>query len=342
MPIAKAVRNLEAYTPGEQPKARNVVKLNTNENPYPPSPRCALALKKLDPDLLRRYPDPVFTGLRTEIAKLCGAKIENVFVGNGSDEVLAIAARTFVEDDESIGSLDPSYSLYKTLAAIRNVPWVGYDESTMKLLEGKDHSTSLFLWTNPNAPTGILTPKSRIASFARKFRGVVIVDEAYADFACENCMSLAVKRSNANLIVMRTFSKSYSLAGLRVGYCVGPEKLIAAMYKVKDSYNVDAVAQAVALAAVKDQRWMKRNVAKVLKTRERFVAELEKRGWDVMPSEANFVFAKPPAGQKADEIFERLKRRNVFVRYFSGEKTAERLRITIGTDAEMKTLLSHL
>ena len=339
MLITESVRRLEAYTPGEQPKAKNVVKLNTNENPYPPSPKCAAVLKNFDLDRLRRYPDPVFTELRAELAKLNGAKPENIFIGNGSDEVLSVAAKTFVEDDEAIGSLDPSYSLYKTLADIRNVPWVGVEVSGIRKFD--DPKVSLFLWTNPNAPTGVFAPKKQIAAFAKKFKGVVIVDEAYADFAKENCMDMAVKRGNANLMVMRTFSKSYSLAGLRVGYCVGPVELIDAMYKVKDSYNIDALAQAVALAAVKDQRWMLKNTAKVVKTRAWFAAELEKRGWDVLPSEANFVFAKPPAGNAA-EIFTALKKRNVFVRYFSAPKTAERIRITIGTDAQMKTLLKYI
>ena len=339
MLITESVRRLEAYTPGEQPKAKNVVKLNTNENPYPPSPKCAAVLKNFDLDRLRRYPDPVFTELRAELAKLNGCKPENIFVGNGSDEVLSVAAKTFVEDDEAIGSLDPSYSLYKTLADIRNVPWVGVEVSGIRKFD--DPKVALFLWTNPNAPTGVFAPKKQIAAFAKKFKGVVIVDEAYADFAKENCMDMAVKRGNANLMVMRTFSKSYSLAGLRVGYCVGPVELIDAMYKVKDSYNIDALAQAVALAAVKDQRWMLKNTAKVVKTRTWFAAELEKRGWDVLPSEANFVFAKPPAGNAA-EIFTALKKRNVFVRYFSAPKTAERIRITIGTDAQMKTLLKYI
>ena len=339
MLITESVRRLEAYTPGEQPKAKNVVKLNTNENPYPPSPKCAAVLKNFDLDRLRRYPDPVFTELRAELAKLNGAKPENIFIGNGSDEVLSVAAKTFVEDDEAIGSLDPSYSLYKTLADIRNVPWVGVEVSGIRKFD--DPKVALFLWTNPNAPTGVFAPKKQIAAFAKKFKGVVIVDEAYADFAKENCMDMAVKRGNSNLMVMRTFSKSYSLAGLRVGYCVGPVELIDAMYKVKDSYNIDALAQAVALAAVKDQRWMLKNTAKVVKTRTWFAAELEKRDWDVLPSEANFVFAKPPAGNAA-EIFTELKKRNVFVRYFSAPKTAERIRITIGTDAQMKTLLKYI
>ena len=334
MRITRNVRRLEAYTPGEQPKSRSVVKLNTNENPYPPSPACAAVLKAFDPDRLRRYPDPVFAELRAALADLNGTTPERIFVGNGSDEVLSVAAKTFVEDDESIGSLDPSYSLYKTLAAIRGVKWTGSARLPPK--------TSLFLWTNPNAPTGEFAEPAEIARFAKGFRGVVIVDEAYADFARANCMALATAPANRNVIVMRTFSKSYSLAGLRVGYCVGPEDLIAAMYKVKDSYNVDAVAQAVALAAVKDQAWMRSNVAKVVKTRARFVRELESRGWDVVPSESNFVFARPPAPAKAADVFEALRRRNIFVRYFPGPKTGDRLRITIGTDGQMKKLLAAI
>ena len=339
MRIAKSVRRLEAYTPGEQPKARSVVKLNTNENPYPPSPACARVLKSFTLDRLRRYPDPVFTDLRAELAKLNGADPESIFIGNGSDEVLAVAARTFVDDDESIASLDPSYSLYKTLAAIRNVKWIGAaPEDRARLVKAR---AALFLWTNPNAPTGTFAEPARIAAFARRFPGVTIVDEAYADFARDNCMSLATATDNRKLLVMRTFSKSYSLAGLRVGYCVGPKDLIAAMYKVKDSYNLDAVAQAVARAAVRDQAWMKANVAKVIRTRAAFVRALERRGWDVLPSEANFVFARPPRIPAA-QIFDELRGRHIYVRYFTGPKTGDRLRVTIGTDTQMKTLLKAL
>ena len=333
MRITKCVRRLQAYTPGEQPKAKNIVKLNTNENPYPPSPKCAAVLKAFDLDRLRRYPDPEFSALRQTLAKLNRTRPENIFVGNGSDEILALAAKSFVENDERIGSLDPSYSLYKTLADIRDVKWVGPENLGKKV--------SLFLWTNPNAPTGTFVESKAIAAFARKFRGVVLIDEAYADFARTNCMRLATAAKNRNILVMRTFSKSYSLAGLRVGYCVGPKDLIAALYKVKDSYNVDAIAQAVALAAVKDQKWMKANVAKVVKTRRWFTAELVRRGWDVLPSESNFVFARPPR-RNAAGLFDALRERNIFVRYFRGPKTGDRLRVTIGTDNQMKKLLKAL
>ena len=348
MRIARSVRRLEAYTPGEQPAERRVVKLNTNENPYPPSPACAKILRKFDLDRLRRYPDPVFSELRSALAAMCDTTPERIFVGNGSDEVLSVAAKTFVEDNEAIGSLDPSYSLYKTLAAIRDVKWVGVPPpagaADAPALAPKlaRRNVSLFLWTNPNAPTGAFAEPETVAAFAKAFPGVVIVDEAYADFARTNCMCLATETTDRNVIVMRTFSKSYSLAGLRVGWCVGPADLIAAMYKVKDSYNVDAIAQAVALAAVRDQAWMRANVTKVVKTRTRFIHALESRGWDVIPSESNFVFAKPPAPAKAASIFEELRARNIFVRYFKGPKTGDRLRITIGTDRQMKALLAAL
>ncbi|MBP3406251.1 MAG: histidinol-phosphate transaminase [Kiritimatiellae bacterium] len=346
MRIAKSVRILEAYTPGEQPKAKNVVKLNTNENPYLPSPKCAEVLKDFDLDALRRYPDPVFTALRTRIAKIWKTVPECVFVGNGSDEILTLAAKAFVEDDEAIGSLDPSYSLYRTLAAIRNVPFVPSplaDDFTWRkpVLEADGKKVSLFLLTNPNAPTGTVTPQDTISSFAAKFKGVVIVDEAYADFAKANCVSLATDAKNRNLIVMRTFSKSFSLAGLRVGYCIGPEDLIDALYKVKDSYNADAVAQSVALAALNDLPWMRNNAAKVKKTRARVAKELTRRGWDVLPSESNFLFARP-AHRRASELFDDLRKMNIFVRYFKGARTGDRLRITVGTDAEMDALLNAL
>lgn len=342
MGITESVRRLEAYTPGEQPKAKNVVKLNTNENPYPPSPKCAAVLKGFDLDRLRRYPDPVFTALRARLAKIWKTTPERIFVGNGSDEILTLAAKAFVEDNEIIGSLDPSYSLYKTLAAIRNVPFTPTSLKANFTWDGKiKGSPALFLLTNPNAPTGVFTPLELIEKAEKHFKGVLLIDEAYADFAKTNAVPLATARANRNVIVMRTLSKSFSLAGLRLGYCIGPEDLIAALYKVKDSYNVDAVAQSVALAALNDLKWMRANVAKVRRTRTRVAKELTRRGWDVLPSESNFLFARP-AHRPAAEIFEALRTQNIFVRYFRGPRTGDRLRITIGTEEEMDVLLNAL
>jgi histidinol-phosphate aminotransferase len=302
-------------------------------------------LKAFDLDRLRRYPDPVFTALRARLAKIWKTVPERIFIGNGSDEILTLAAKAFVEDSETIGSLDPSYSLYKTLAAIRNVPFISTPLKDDFTWNGKiatqGTSLSLFLLTNPNAPTGTFAPTKVVASAAKRFKGVLLVDEAYADFAKTNCVPLATAAKNRNVIVMRTLSKSFSLAGLRLGYCIGPENLIDALYKVKDSYNVDALAQAVARAALNDLKWMRANVTKVRRTRARVAKELARRGWDVPPSESNFLFVRP-AHSPAAELFEALRVRNIFVRYFKGPRTGDRLRITIGTDAEMDTLLAAL
>ena len=303
-------------------------------------------LASFDLDRLRRYPDPVFAELREKIAERDGTVPERVFVGNGSDEVLTLAARAFVDDDEAIGSFDPSYSLYKTLAAIRNVPFAPSPLATdftwaEPVTRAGDKPVALFLLTNPNAPTSVRYPREQVADFAKSFLGVVLVDEAYADFADDTCMPLAAAAGNTNVVVMRTLSKSFSLAGLRLGYCVGPEDLIEALYKVKDSYNVDALAQAVALAALADLPWMRRNAAKVQKTRDATADELRRRGWNVPPSQSNFLFAKP-AHRPAAEIFEALRARNIFVRYFPGPRTGDRLRISVGTDADMDTLLAVL
>ena len=326
MRIAKSVQALTPYTPGEQPKDRSVIKLNTNENPYPPSPLVEKTLASFDLDRLRRYPDPVFAELREKIAERDGTVPERVFVGNGSDEVLTLAARAFVDDDEAIGSFDPSYSLYKTLAAIRNVPFAPSPLAsdftwTEPVTRAGDAPVALFLLTNPNAPTSVRYPREQVADFAKSFLGVVLVDEAYADFADDTCMPLAAAADNANVVVMRTLSKSFSLAGLRLGYCV--------------------LAQAVALAALADLPWMRRNAAKVQKTRDATADELRRRGWDVPPSQTNFLFAKP-AHRPAAEIFEALRARNIFVRYFPGPRTGDRLRISVGTDADMDTLLAVL
>ena len=354
MRIRKSVDELEPYVPGEQPRDKSVIKLNTNENPYLPSPLVKKALESFDPEYLRKYPDPVFTDLRARIAEIHGTVPARVFIGNGSDEVLSLACRAFVENDEAIGSFDPSYSLYKTLAAIRDVSFVpsplgpgfAWSEPVERGADGKD--VALFLLTNPNAPTSVQYPKEKIAGFASRFRGVVLVDEAYGDFAPYSCADLAAAPDNRNLIVMRTLSKSFSLAGLRFGYCIGPEDLVEALYKVKDSYNVDAVAQAVALAALHDLKWMRGNAAKICRTRDEFAASLRSRGWDVPESASNFVFARPPAKpgvdahERARTIFERLKGRHIYVRYFRGPETGDRLRVTIGTSSDMDALTRAL
>lgn len=343
MRIAKHVQGLDAYVPGEQPKDGGVVKLNTNENPYPPSPKTGEVLAGFDLDKLRRYPDPNFMLLRERLAEIHNTVPGRIFVGNGSDEILTLAARAFVEDDGTISSMDPSYSLYKTLAAIRDVKYVPVPLSGDFTSWGSiPDGVSLFLLTNPNAPTGVRYADSDVEKLKDAVKdGVLLIDEAYADFSGRSLDFMAAAEGNENTMVMRTLSKSYSLAGLRLGYAIGPEDLIEALYKVKDSYNVDAVAQAAALAALNDIPWMEANTAKVVATRERFTAQLASRGWHTVPSSTNFIFTKPPR-MAAEDVFRELRERRIFVRYFKGPRTGDRLRITIGTDADMDRLLDAI
>lgn len=338
--ICRHVRAMHGYVPGEQPKIPGLIKLNTNENPYPPSPRVADAIQRTLIDSLRLYPDPLCTALRGKIATLHDVEVEQVFVGNGSDEVLALCTRAFVEDDGAIGCFDPSYSLYPVLADIRSVklkPVELAPDFTWRMSEG--YHASLFYLTNPNAPTSMAFPKTTIRTFCESFSGVVLIDEAYADFAPDNCMDLAKRMSN--VLVSRTFSKSYSLAGIRAGYVVGHAKLISAMYTIKDSYNVNALTQKLALAAINDQLHMRENVDRIIATRERVAKELAKRGYTVYPSAANFLWVTP-IGISAADLFKHLREQKILTRYFPGEKTGHCLRITIGTDEQMDALLSSL
>lgn len=336
----KAVDVMVPYIPGEQPKGGGIIKLNTNENPYGASPRVAEALRAASADDLRLYPDPVSSGLVRQVADLHGCAPEQVFVGNGSDEVLALCARAFAERDGSIGWFDPSYSLYPVLAAIEDIPARPVPlPPDFSWTMPRGYGASLFFLTNPNAPTSLLFPKEPVAAFCRGFRGVVLVDEAYVDFAPSSCLDLAL--SLPNTLVARTLSKSYSLAGLRLGYAVGPAPLIAALHKIKDSYNVSRLTQALAAAALADQAWMRENVRKITATRAQVTQELRARGWTVLDSATNFLFARPP-GRPAREVFEALRAKNIFVRYFAAPATADYLRITIGTDGQMAALLAAL
>ena len=340
--ICKNVQALTAYTPGEQPKDAGIIKLNTNENPYPPSPKVAEALRTFDVARLRLYPDPVFMALRRRIAEIHGCTVEQVFIGNGSDEILALCTRAFVENDGSVGYFEPSYSLYPVLADIR-----GAARRPVALGPGftwrtpADDTASLFFITNPNAPTSLLHDKASVAAICRTFRGVVLIDEAYGDFADDTCMDLALATDNANTLVMRTFSKSFSLAGLRFGYVIGPAALVGALYKIKDSYNMDMLAQVVGLAALNDLPYMQENVRRIRATRARLTAELRRRGWTVCESQTNFLFARPPDGD-AVRRFEALKAAKIYVRYFPGPETGEYLRITIGTEAQTDALLARI
>jgi len=338
--IRQSVERMDGYTPGEQPRGAKLVKLNTNENPYPPSPAVTEALRTFNSDDLRLYPDPVSLSLRRRIAEMHGRRPDEVMVANGSDEVLALCTRAFVENDGSIGYFNPSYSLYPVLAAIRGVEARPVSlTAEFEWNMPKKYAASLFFLANPNAPTGMLFEFDRVREFCSEFTGVVVIDEAYVDFAERDCMSLAIELPN--VIVMRTVSKSYSLAGLRLGYAVGAGPLVDALLKIKDSYNVDALTQYVGLAALSDLCHMRANAGRIKATRARLAGALGELGFSVCAPQANFVWARPET-IGAEELFRQLRSRKILVRYFPGERTENHVRITVGTDEEIDLLLTAI
>ncbi len=336
------IEQMHAYVPGEQPKAAGLIKLNTNENPYPPSSKVAAALRKAigDGAVLRLYPDPVAAALREKIAELYGFKPEQVLVANGSDEVLTLALRAFVGEGQRVAYAMPSYSLYPVLADIQGAKRLELEmnaDFTLPERLCREHAP-LKIVTSPNAPSGVAVPTKTLDRLCTASQGVVLIDEAYVDFADDNALRLVKKHRNA--LVARTLSKSYSLAGMRVGFAVGHKALIEGLMKVKDSYNVNRLSQAAALAALGDRAHFEANVRRVKATRERLRVALRTLGFDVPPSATNFVFAKPPAKMTAKTFYEALRRRNILVRWWSDPRVSDRVRISIGTDGETDKLLA--
>ncbi len=331
---------MEGYTPGEQPKVVDLIKLNTNENPYPPSPRIAGLLQGFDSSLLRLYPEPLADSLRDVIAGLHGVERENVIAGNGSDDLLTMVVRCFTDKNRKAACVDPTYSLYEVLTDIQGSECVkislNEDFSLPDNLEDQLKGTNLFLLPGPNAPTGNAFPKARIEKLCREYDGIVFLDGAYSDFSDVDCMDLAQKYPN--VIASKTLSKSYSLAGVRLGYAIACPEIIDGMMKVKDSYNVNMLTQKIAMTALQDQEYLKSTVAKIRATRERLSTALSEFGFKVMPSDANFVFVSPPDGN-GGVYFEALRENNIIVRYFPGERTGGFVRITIGTDKQIDRLL---
>jgi histidinol-phosphate aminotransferase len=337
------VAQMAPYVPGEQPgPGEKVIKLNTNENPFPPSPRVLEAIRAIDPEKLRRYPSPKADAFRAVAARVHGVTADMVLAGNGSDEILAIAMRTFVGPGEVLAYPDPTYSLYPVLAEegeirVRTVAWKPNWELPVEAL--LTTSPRAIFFANPNAPSGTLVGKSRVRELALAFDGLVLVDEAYVDFADESCLGLV--RELPNVILCRTFSKGYSLAGLRFGYAIAAPAVIAEMMKVKDSYNCDAVAIAAATAALEDQAYARKTWQAVRAERARLASLLAQRGYDVVPSQANFLFVRCPHANAAD-VYPSLKRQGILVRFFDKPGLSDRLRITIGTAEQNDALLRAL
>ncbi|HUU42825.1 MAG TPA: histidinol-phosphate transaminase [Planctomycetota bacterium] len=335
----KAVDAMEGYVPGFQPKVVDTIKLNTNENPYPPSPAVLEAIRA-ELARLRLYPDPTADVARQQVAKLHDVDVDNVIIGNGSDELLALAIRAFVDAGQTVSFPDPTYSLYEVLVRIqgavnRPVPFPE-DWSLPEALFGND--SPLTLLSNPNSPTGTLMPPEEVCRLADSLDGVLLVDEAYVDFAEIDCMPLVKKHPNA--IVTRTLSKSYSLAGLRFGYAVASPELVAGLMKIKDSYNVDRLAIVGGAAALADQAHMLGNTTKIEATRARLVIALDRLGFETLPSQANFILTRPPGGLTAKDYFDALWKRLILIRWLDIPRVRDFVRISIGTDDETDTLLA--
>jgi histidinol-phosphate aminotransferase len=336
------IRATPAYVPGQQPAAgAQVVKLNTNENPYPPSPRVLEAMERGVAETIRLYPDPDATALRRQASLVYGVPIDSILVGNGSDELLSLVVRAVVEPAQAVAYPVPTYSLYRTLvdlhaARAAEVPFPG-DWSIPPALA--DVGAPLTFLCNPNSPSGTFVPVAAIAALARQVRGVLVVDEAYVDFASDHALRLLPE--HPNVLVLRTFSKSFSLAGLRVGLAFGNPELIDGLRTVKDSYNVNRLTQLGAEAALTDLPTMQRHVARIQATRTALTAALERLAFVVPPSEANFVLARSP-GRSMGPVVQALAARGILVRHFAVPGLDDALRITVGTDQEIALLLAAL
>ncbi|ACP27008.1 histidinol-phosphate aminotransferase 2 [Sinorhizobium fredii NGR234] len=339
------VSTLKPYVPGEQPRIANLVKLNTNESPYGPSEQALEAIRAAANADLRLYPDPVALGLREAIAARYGISAGEVFVGNGSDEVLAHAFAALLNHDAPLLYPDISYSFYPTYAGLFDIEAIEVPLDAAFRIDIADYrrASGAIILPNPNAPTGIGLPLAEIERLVAEHPDQpVVIDEAYVDFGGESAIALVPKY--ANLLVVQTFSKSRALAGLRVGFAIGQRVLIEALERVKDSFNsypLGRAAQAGATAAIQDDTWFEATRGKIIATRAGLTSELEKRGFEVLPSQANFVFARHPshAGQT---LAAKLRERAVIVRHFAKPRISDFLRITIGTDEECKRLVAAL
>jgi histidinol-phosphate aminotransferase len=341
--LRPCIRAMAAYTPGEQPRDGTFIKLNTNENPYPPSPRVFEALHTaLTGDRLRKYPDPAGMEFRRTAGRVLGVDPDGILIGNGSDDILTILTRAFVPECGLVVSPTPSYLLYHTLASLQGarfmtVPftpdWQLPDPWPVKFAD-------LTFLANPNSPSGTINSLREIDAMRANLEGPLVIDEAYADFAVYNALEM-VKRGLKDVVITRSFSKSYSLAGIRFGFAVGDPALIQQLYKVKDSYNCDALSLVAATAAIEDQEYFRTVRDRILATRGRMEKALTDLGFMVCPSQANFVWCQR-TDRPVKPIYEELKKRNILVRYMNYEGYGDGLRITVGTDEEIDRLLNEL
>ena len=339
------VRKVVPYVPGEQPKDNGIIKLNTNENPYPPADGVIKALKDFDTNNLRLYPDPSSEELVKALAERYGVRPSQVFVGVGSDDVISMAFMTFFNSDKPIIFPNITYSFYDVWAKVYNIPYKTKPLDENFRINPNDYNCENggIIFPNPNAPTGVYESLDKIESIIKANPDVIVmIDEAYIDFGGVSCIPLLKKYDN--LLVIQTFSKSRSLAGARIGFAIGNERLIKYLNDVKfsvNSYTMNSLTQKIGIEAVKDENYFKETVNKIIQTRERTKIKLKELGFTFPDSKSNFIFASHP-NKPASEIFEELKRRKIFVRYWNKPMINNYLRITIGTDKEMDIFFEAL
>lgn len=337
------LKDVEGYVPGEQPKIKGIVKLNTNENPYPPSPRVLQAIQEISTEMVRKYPDSASWRLREAIAEHYGlAGPDWVVAGNGLDDILSMTIHAFVDPGDTVLAPYPNYTLYETLAALHGAKMQYVDLDGEFQIPEPFYAAKgrLCFVTRPNAPSGVLSPSAAMDRLCREFPGVVFIDEAYADFAEDNC--LGYPRTYENAIIGRTFSKSYSLCGLRLGFAIARPEMIRELVKVKDSYNVNVVAQVAGVAALNDQAYFQTCVDRIRKNRTWLTQVLQDMGFRVPPSQTNFVLAQWTGTPSAREIFGALRARAIIVRYFDAPRLRDALRITVGSERETESLIDAL
>jgi len=337
------IASMTGYQPGEQPRDSSTIKLNTNENPYPASPLVMARLRAAVGDGLRRYPDAGATGIRQRLSVLFDLPADQFVIGNGSDELLNVAVRCFAGAGDAVAYATPSYPYYAKIIDLQAARAVTVEFDEVYSLPAGLASTDavMTIVPNPNSPSGTAVSSTALDDLAGRLRGMLVVDEAYVDFSREGALDLV--RRHDNVIVMRTLSKSFSLAGMRIGFCVGAPEAIAGLWKVKEHYNVNSLSQVAAEAALDDIDWMRSNAERIIATRRRLTAALRELGFHVWDSAANFVLARAAPDTDVAALHAALRDRGVLVRYFSDNpRLSACLRISIGTEAETDRLLQEL
>jgi histidinol-phosphate aminotransferase len=339
------IRVMAGYTPGEQPREGSIIKLNTNENPYPPSPRVFEALREaLTGDRLRKYPDPVGTTFRQTVGRVLNVDPDGILIGNGSDDILTILTRAFVPEGGLVASPTPSYLLYRTLAELQGgrIQMVPFNADWSLPSPWPIENAHLTFLANPNSPSGTVVPRRQRDELRSRLRGPLVIDEAYVDFADDNALDdVRSQERDGSVIVTRSLSKSYALAGIRFGFAVTTPALVRELFKVKDSYNCDVLSLTAATAALDDQAYLQATRASILATRLRMTETLPTLGFRVCPSQANFVWCRRD-DLPVKPIYEALKSRGILVRYMAYERYGDGLRISVGSEPEIDRLFEEL